>query len=279
MENNDMKNEELQPDVQPGEAMDATEAEVGTQAEPQAEEPTDQPQQAAAEPWWKVWWNGVTTCWSKAVAIVKGLKKPVRYAVAGGIVGLAVLIVWPWNKGDKNRFETLGQTITEMKKISEFCTANYIGEVMIKDEQRQLLGKKDIVLIVRGKVRAGYDLSRMETRVVNDSTIDLALPTAQILDIITNPSDIRTFSEKGYWSHERVTIAKNTARAKLLELVTEDNLLATAEENGRRQLTAIFGALGFKHVNITFVADTTVCNSTAIVGDSVSHGATILFAN
>jgi hypothetical protein len=127
-------------------------------------------------------------------------------------------------------------------------------------------------------VEIGYVFG-MLNKVVNDSVINLSLPTAQILDIITNPSDIRTFSEKGNWSHERVTITKNAARAKLLELVMEENMLATAEENGKRQLSAIFSSFGFKHVNIAFVVDSTVCDSLSIVGDSVSKNATTLFAN
>ena len=174
--------------------------------------------------------------------------------------------------------EKTASTMTNKDYVS-LCTANYIGEVMIQDEEKHLLKKKNIVLIVRGKVRMGYDLTKMETEVVNDSVINLSLPTAQILDIITNPSDIRTFSEKGNWSHERVTITKNAARAKLLELVMEENMLATAEENGKRQLSAIFSSFGFKHVNIAFVVDSTVCDSLSIVGDSVSKNATTLFAN
>lgn len=169
--------------------------------------------------------------------------------------------------------ETLGQTISEVKKISEFCTANYIGEVMIQDEEKKFLKTKKIVLIVRGKIRAGFDLTKMETNVVNDTTINLILPQAQILDIITNPSDIRTFSEKGTWSHERATITKNSARAKLLELVMADNLLSTATENGIKQLTAIFSSFGFKQVNIQFMGNETEEDYTEIVGDSVSSNA------
>lgn len=169
--------------------------------------------------------------------------------------------------------ETLGQTISEVKKISEFCTANYIGEVMIQDEEKKFLKTNKIVLIVRGKIRAGFDLTKMETNVVNDTTINLILPQAQILDIITNPSDIRTFSEKGTWSHERATITKNSARAKLMELVMADNLLSTATENGIKQLTAIFSSFGFKQVNIQFMGNETEEDYTEIVGDSVSSNA------
>ena len=223
--------------------------------------------------------RGFGVVWKALVEFLIKRKRTVLYVALALVAVLVVLFIIYRNQVGKNRYETLVQTITEMKRISEFCTANYIGEVMIQDEEKQFLNKKSIVLIVRGKVRMGYDLSKMETQVVNDSTINLTLPQARVLDIITNPSDIRTFNEKGTWSHERVTITKNAARAKLLELVMEENLLATAEDNGKRQLAAIFSSFGFKHVNIAFVADSTGAENSAIVGDSVSENATTLFSN
>ena len=217
--------------------------------------------------------------WKALLEFLIKKKRTVMYIALALVAVLVVVFIIYRNQVGKNRYETLVQTITEMKRISEFCTANYIGEVMIQDEEKQFLNHKSIVLIVRGKVRMGYDLSKMETVVVNDSTINITLPQAQVLDIITNPSDIRTFNEKGTWSHERVTITKNAARAKLLELVMEENLLATAEDNGKRQLAAIFSSFGFKHVNIAFVADSTGVENSAIVGDSVSENATTLYSN
>jgi hypothetical protein len=146
----------------------------------------------------------------------------------------------------------------------------------VRQMQPGAYGPRHMLLV---KMKSGLAAGIIQCTVVNDSVINLTLPSAQILDIITNPSDIRTFSEKGNWSHERVTITKNAARAKLLELVMEENMLATAEENGKRQLSAIFSSFGFKHVNIAFVVDSTVCDSLSIVGDSVSKNATTLFAN
>ena len=245
------------------------------QQEPQEQEPADATEDAPEEKKHR----GFGDVWKALVEFLIKRKRTVLYVALALVAVLVVLFIIYRNQVGKNRYETLVQTITEMKRISEFCTANYIGEVMIQDEEKQFLNKKSIVLIVRGKVRMGYDLSKMETQVVNDSTINLTLPQARVLDIITNPSDIRTFNEKGTWSHERVTITKNAARAKLLELVMEENLLATAEDNGKRQLAAIFSSFGFKHVNIAFVADSTGAENSAIVGDSVSENATTLFSN
>ena len=243
--------------------------------EQQEQESTDAPEDAPDEKEHR----GFGDVWKTLIAFLIKRKRTVLYVALALLAVLVVMFIIYRNQVGKNRYETLVQTITEMKRISEFCTANYIGEVMIQDEEKQFLNKKSIVLIVRGKVRMGYDLSKMETQVVNDSTINLTLPQARVLDIITNPSDIRTFNEKGTWSHERVTITKNAARAKLLELVMEENLLATAEINGKRQLEAIFSSFGFKHVNIAFVADSTSEENSEMVGDSVSENAKTIFSN
>ena len=274
----DMEQVEAVPEVAADEVA-ADEVELEAETETEASEEQQEPGELCDE-------DGVAEdpsrpsgSWEKVKEFVKKRRLPVLYAVIALVAVLVVLFVIQRNRVGKNRYESLVQTITEMKRISEFCTANYIGEVMIQDEENHFLNHKNIVLIVRGKIRMGYDLSKMETEVVDDSTINLTLPQAQILDIITNPSDIRTFSEKGHWSHERVTITKNSARAKLLELVMEENLLATAEDNGKRQLTALFSSFGFKHVNITFVADSACCGDSSIVGDSVSANATTLFTN
>ena len=243
--------------------------------EQQDQEPTDAPVEGDEEND-----NGrLVVLWKALKEFLIKKKRMVLYVALALVAVVVAILIIHRNQVGKNRYETLVQTITEMKRISEFCTANYIGEVMIQDEEKHFLNHKNIVLIVRGKVRMGYDLSKMETQVVNDSTINLTLPQAQVLDIITNPSDIRTFSEKGTWSHERVTITKNAARAKLLELVMEEKLLATAEINGKRQLEAIFSSFGFKHVNIAFVADSTSEENSAMVGDSVSENAKTIFSN
>lgn len=262
------------PEVEVKELVPEAEA-TEEQQEQQEQEPADAPEDAPEEKKRR----GFGDVWKALVEFLIKRKRTALYVALALVAVLVVLFIIYRNQVGKNRYETLVQTITEMKRISEFCTANYIGEVMIQDEEKQFLNKKSIVLIVRGKVRMGYDLSKMETQVVNDSTINLTLPQARVLDIITNPSDIRTFNEKGTWSHERVTITKNAARAKLLELVMEENLLATAEDNGKRQLAAIFSSFGFKHVNIAFVADSTGAENSAIVGDSVSENATTLFSN
>ena len=214
-------------------------------------------------------WEGVKSCALKVSKFVcKILKMRWGRLIAIALLVLLVVIglrIYNNITEKKSYYESLSQTITEMKQISEFCTAQYFGEVMFKDEEKVGLKNKVLVLIMKGTVRAGFDLTNMQTELVGDTTLNVTLPPAKVLDIITNPDD-------------RVTADKNAARAKLLELVLEDNLLATAEENGIRQLTSIFMAFGFKHVNIKIADSAGPEDFDTVVGDSVSDNITTLYA-
>lgn len=256
--------------------MCATDADTEEKCSQESEQPMEEQQTSPLQGWWEKVMAGATAVWKRVWPVLRK-----RWGMIGAIVLLVVLIVvglriYNSLSAKRDYYESLSQTIMEMKKISEFCTANYVGEVMVMDEEKGFLKKKNIVLIVKGKVRAGFDLTKMQTEVVGDTTINVTIPPPTILDIITNPSDIRTFSEKGTWSHERTTITKNAARAKLMELVMEENLLVIAEDNGLRQLEAIFSAFGFKHVNIQLANSADDDDFDTVIGDSISTSATLL---
>ena len=205
---------------------------------------------------------------------VKNFIKPrkiILIVVASLLVAAAIVFgcIHYVNQQEKQKhLEITQKSINELNAISEFCTANYLGEVMVHEKEGK---KKELILIVRGKVRAGYDLTQMHASILSDTTICLELPHAKILDVITNPSDIRTFVEKGKWSMERVTDAKNSAQQKLLDLVTEDDLVTTAEQNGENQLKAIFSAFGFKDVQILYPNPQEIPNTQALVGDTATR--------
>ncbi len=248
-----------------------------------AEEPTDADvEPAVSDSALGRFWEGVKSCALKVWKFVcKILKMRWGRLIAIALLVLLVVIglrIYNNITEKKSYYESLSQTITEMKQISEFCTAQYLGEVMFKDEEKVGLKNKVLVLIMKGTVRAGFDLTNMQTELVGDTTLNVTLPPAKVLDIITNPDDTKTFVERGNWKHERVTADKNAARAKLLELVLGDNLLATAEENGIRQLTSIFMAFGFKHVNIKIADSAGPEDFDTVVGDSVSDNITTLYA-
>ena len=179
--------------------------------------------------------------------------------------------------------------VEKIKKIGEFTTACYYEEMALQDSYNdtahvmgrnadKLAGKalrkvgldgwarkadkasatvtvstNEIVLIGKGFVRAGFDLAKVQETDLNvhGDTLDISLPPTEVFDIIMNPSDFTTEYEKGTWSHELTKPIKERAKAALEQNAIESGILTKAEENGKKQLEAIFTAFGFKHVNIT----------------------------
>ena len=99
--------------------------------------------------------------------------------------------------------------VEEVKKISEFTTACYYEESVIKNEkfttEAQWFGNEQdtinhsVVLTVMCKVRAGFDLSTLSDNdlTVRGDTVDIKLPAPKIFDVISNPSDYKIFEESG----------------------------------------------------------------------------------
>ncbi|MDR1554006.1 MAG: DUF4230 domain-containing protein [Prevotellaceae bacterium] len=147
--------------------------------------------------------------------------------------------------------------VGEIRRLAEYATGTYYYNVVIKkSKEASLFGIKmpdnELVLVITGKVRAGFDLSKLQDQdIIADSvSITVRLPKVQILDVITNPSDFETFEESGKWSHEEVTGYKNEARATLEIEAINGGILEFAKKSGKENLTSFLQALGFKNVTI-----------------------------
>jgi hypothetical protein len=153
--------------------------------------------------------------------------------------------------------------VEEVHRLAELATATYYEDyVIVKKRTREstIFGMKvtdvddELVLITKGKVRAGFDLSKLRQQdIISDSvSITLKLPKVQLLDVITNPSDFETFEESGDWSYEEVTKYKNEARAAIEQSALNSGILELAEKAGKERLTSFMLALGFKEVTINY---------------------------
>jgi hypothetical protein len=159
----------------------------------------------------------------------------------------------------------IGQTtniVEEIRRLAELTTITYYGDyAIVKKKQRavKIFGltlyntEDELVLIVKGKVRAGFDLSKLQKLdIMTDSIsmITLKLPKAKVLDIITNPSDFETFEENGNWSYEEITKFKREARTAIEQYAMKIGILEMAEKAGKENFTSFFKALGFQTVVI-----------------------------
>ncbi len=196
--------------------------------------------------------------------------------------------IFDFLKREPLRIDKTANIVEEIKKIGEFTTACYYEEMALQDsyvEKTQVMGREadklagkalrkvgldgwaskadnvstvvnsdnEILLIGKGHVRAGFDLLKVQESDLNvhGDTLDITLPPTEVFDIIMNPSDFTTEYEKGTCSHELTKPIKERAKATLEQNAIEGGILAKAEENGKKQLEAIFTAFGFKQVNIT----------------------------
>lgn len=151
--------------------------------------------------------------------------------------------------------------IEEIKIIGEFTTACYYEEMALKDsynDTTSILGIKkvntnEIVLIGKGRVRAGFDLAKLKDGDINahGDTLEVALPMAEIFDIILNPSDFTTEYESGTWSHETTKPMKEQARVMLEQNAKDYGIVDKAEESGLTRLETLFKTFGFNTVILT----------------------------
>lgn len=211
----------------------------------------------------------------------------VAAALAG--IGFGLKVVFD---ADKIKIMDTATVVTEIKKISELTTYTYIDELIIKEAKSEVkeasggflgLVKKDvpdtlrseIVMIVSGVTRAGYDLGKLtenDLRITGD-TISVNLPATEIFDVIVNPSDTRMFVEEGKWSHEEVTAMQVNCRNQMHRNALDRGILKKADDLGKEKVENLFKALGFKVVTVTSapvakveVVDTTIVD-TAMVSE------------
>ena len=163
------------------------------------------------------------------------------------------------------KIEDTANIVEKVKAISEFTTSCYYEEYIIKSEKNEnkefqlLLGKtletdnhREIVLTVKGSVRAGFNLSKLgvDDIVVHGDTIDVTLPAPEVFDVISNPSDYNIFVEEGKWSHEEIVELQSNGKAHTLNNALHSGILAKANTNGKEHITNLFKVFGFNVVNV-----------------------------
>jgi hypothetical protein len=109
-----------------------------------------------------------------------------------------------------------------------------------------------IVLIGKGKVLAGIDLAKIQEKdiYINEDSVSVKLPKAEILQTITNPSDFDIFEEKGNWNDTEVTAVKIKLRNKIIADALQQNILSKATATADIMMENFLRSAGFKKVNV-----------------------------
>lgn len=150
---------------------------------------------------------------------------------------------------EMQRLETASFTI---EKIIEAGTAgNALQEILYGDR---------ILLVAHGQVGAGFDLSSVSDRDIRASrdSLTLKLPKPEIFSVTLDNHQTRVYDRKlGLLSRgdrDLESEARAVAQDSIRSAACESGILDVASESGRRQLTALFRAAGFKQVTIDIPA-------------------------
>lgn len=109
---------------------------------------------------------------------------------------------------------------------------------------------KELVLIGRGKVLAGTDLSLLSDTgiVIKNDTITLILPKPQIFTTILNPGNFEIFIEEGNWTNEEVMLVKLEAQRKIEAHALQQNILEKAGAKAKAVTKGFLENMGYKNV-------------------------------
>lgn len=227
-------------------AEEPSATEEPTSEAPSAPEPPEEEEEEDEEPRRK------GNIFDSIGTLFKSLNQLARTLIILAVVALVAWGIFSLQQRAKHKkiVRTITQTVVEVKKIKEFCTANYHEETVVSATRKRFMKSEDLAIIVRGTVRVGFDLSKMSTELTSDTSIVINLPSPIVLDVITNPSDFETFQEDGHWDHKQVTTYKNLARSRILSHAKADGIMEDAEEYAVEKITELFRRIGMKQVTV-----------------------------
>lgn len=149
--------------------------------------------------------------------------------------------------------------LKEVKNMSQLLTVCHYDEITvdsIEAKSGSLLNifstQRKLVLIVKGKTYAGFDLSQLNEQSfsVSDTSVQLTINKPQIIDVVVNPSTVETFIEKGIWSVYARTALLQKAQSTLTNRAISSGIIERSEKEGIKVFTQFFKTLGFKNVTV-----------------------------
>ena len=181
------------------------------------------------------------------------------------LIGISSLTYFAYNTFIKEKgiyVNTSGTAvIKEIQKLQRLETSAYTIEKIIDagttgNKFQQLLYGDKILLIANGQVIAGFDFSRVGDKdiTVEGQRIVANLPAPMILFTRLDNSKTRVYDRStGIFSKGEKDLeaeARAQAEISIRTAACEGGILDAAEENGRKQMTALFASLGFQDITI-----------------------------
>ena len=193
---------------------------------------------------------------------------PLKYVLAGAVVLALVLFLVLHLGVRRQRTLAIEQTETlvdQVRRIGELSSAGYYEELVLTDRDEsylaevkratglnRLTGNDDFVIICKGRVRAGYDFTKMgpDDFSVSGDTLRLTLPPVEILDVVINPTDYELFA--GHRTHEETVGLVLQAKQRLRADAIRAGIFDQAELSAESALRRLLASMGYREVVLTF---------------------------
>lgn len=185
-----------------------------------------------------------------------------------GIAFLTYFVYTTFFNPQGYRVNTSGTAVVkEIQKLQRLETASYTVEKIIDagtsgGRFQELLFGDRILLIANGQIVAGFDFSQLSENdiQVDGQKVTLNLPAPQILFTRLDNGQTRVYDRStGLLSKGEKDLeaeARAQAEISLREAACQAGILNSAEENGRKQITALLAALNFTEITVNIARGT-----------------------
>ena len=187
-----------------------------------------------------------------------------KLLVIGILIAVAVVILWLSNSRGNQITIDRGRTavVHQIQELGRLETTSYTIEKIIEGEsagnffQRLLTGDR-ILFVAHGEVIAGIDLTKISENDVrvNREQVDITLPAPEIFFTNLDNQQSRVYDRsQGFLSQgndQLETEVRQAAEESIRQAACEADILSSANENARKQISALLNALGFTTINIT----------------------------
>lgn len=153
--------------------------------------------------------------------------------------------------------------VKNIRSIAQLMTIEYHDEVVVDTSRGSarmiplppfvLPVKAKLVAIVKGKLIAGIDLSGLDSSRFSGTrdSIHIALPRAQVLQVIINPTDVEIFDEAGEWNQAALIALKGKAGYRITRNALAQGVLRRSDEKARSLVEQLMVNAGYKKVVVT----------------------------
>jgi hypothetical protein len=146
--------------------------------------------------------------------------------------------------------------LTKVQTLSQFVTVKYTLEKVVEFDDVKWYGDSRVLLVARGVVKAGMDLSQIGPNDIQISgkKITLTLPRARITDVYLDDHQTQILDHSTgafrLFDKDLEQSARQRAVDELRLAASENGILKNAADMGQSQVKNLLYGLGFTDINL-----------------------------